>query len=100
MGLILSSNAYLLLQFFFISTNWYIITFIDDINGLIRNLSHQCNDKCKMEIFLEEIITFHLKVLHKMKEIQSIINVPVFTSNFFNQIMLFCTMYQMHTVSL
>lgn len=99
LGLILSSNAYLLLQFFFISTNWYIITFIEDVNRCIRDLNNQWNNQHEIEKSFLEIIKFHLKILQKMKEIQSIINVPVFTSNFFNQIMLFCTMYQMHTVS-
>lgn len=99
-GAIFSANIYLLLQFYFISTNWYILTFIDDLNASIRDLNRKYRNQKAIEKSLINIIKFHESILKKQNQIAKFMSQLIYISNIFNQMIMFSTMYQIYIVSL
>lgn len=94
-GVIFSANDYLLIQLFFISVNWYIIAFINDINASIRAIDVNSNNTT---LSFVQIVKFHTRVLRNLHRISDLMNAPIFVSNIFNQMIMFSTMYQIHLV--
>lgn len=99
LGAILSANNYMLFQSFFSSTNSFIMTFIDDIKTSIHELNLLCDDPIECEKLFVHVVKFHVKVRKNLEDIARLISTPIFTSDIFNQIIMFCSMYQIHMVS-
>lgn len=95
-GVVFSANFYLLGQFYFISTNWFVLTFIDDLNACIRNLNGDGISIIKNFI---EIVKFHEKILKKQNQIAKFMSTLISMFNISVQVIIFSTMYQIYIVS-
>lgn len=73
--------------------------FINDLNESIRDLNEEARDSNATTKSFIEILCFHGKIVQKMDQISQLMDLSIFSSNFFNQGIMFLTMFQVNVVS-
>lgn len=73
--------------------------FINDLNESIRDLNEETRDSNATTKSFIGIVCFHGKIVQKMKQISQLMDLSIFSSNFFNQGIMFLTMFQINIVS-